>query len=180
MTSAFKGNGSSIEFQSCHDYDEDHEYVCFECNLVRDGKAESYLHDGNAWIDNPLDAIEHLRKHIEHGDMVPNNLIQHLQSVVKNRSFVHQSLMSPGRRFDGSLSGEREHAFHEQWRQEQDPSLGSSMIYSLTHSWGIEDLTTREVAIMSSLVTWLGTNVGFCFLENALRRCGYKIVKDSK
>jgi hypothetical protein len=117
--------------------------------------------------------IVHLKKHVAVGDMVESSLIHRFQSIFKRRSFVHQSLMSPSRRNDGSHSGKRESAFFEQWLHEQ--SEESSMSRQLFESWGIQDETVREVAIMASLIQWLGTNVGFAFLESALKRCGYRI-----
>lgn len=171
----FKGNGSSVEFQSTPNEDSEHDWVCFDCNLVTKNKAEAIYGDGTCWLANTLDAMDHIRLHVECGDMVPNELIKRLQRHLLYTSLVHQSLMSPGRRHDGSLSANRESAFFAQWLHEQ--SDRSPMFLQLLKSWGIEDYTQREVAIMASLVEWLGTNVGFCFLESALRRCGYKVVQ---
>ena len=36
-------------------------------------------------------------------------------------------------------------------------------------------LSTREYRILATFVQWLGTNCGFGFLHEALRRCGYHI-----
>ncbi len=38
----------------------------------------------------------------------------------------------------------------------------------------------RDAVIVATIIQWLGSNIGFCFLEMALRRCGYKIVKIEK
>jgi len=179
MRSAFKGSDSGIEFQHCSGYDEDHDYVCYDCNLVKKGVVASELGDKNAWIANALEAMDHLRSHIGNGDVVPNRLVGDLQEDVKRRMFVHQSLMSPTRRFDGSHSSERENAFHKEWWMENESRFGKSISTLLFNSWGITSPTTREVAIVASLITWLGTNVGFCFVERALKRCGYKIIKDT-
>jgi len=38
-------------------------------------------------------------------------------------------------------------------------------------------ITENDRTIVATVIQWLGTNVGFCFLEAALKRCGLKIVK---
>lgn len=177
---SFKGPASDIEFQDAHDGKEfGYEFTCYDCNLVTRNTAESMFNDGHCRISNVLDAMEHLKKHIAVGDMVEPSLIHRFQSILKRRSFVHQSLYSQGRRKDGSHSGVRENAFFDQWLHEQDDQYSGSMSRKLCESWGVSDETPREVAIMASLIQWLGTNVGFAFLESALKRCGYKIVKDN-
>ncbi|WP_417459061.1 hypothetical protein [Kordiimonas sp.] len=172
----FKGKESDIEFQSCHD--EDHAFACFECCLPEPERQRDGIDwiGESVWMRTSVDAIEHVRQHIANGDRVPNELIRLLQNVMQRQTFVHQSLMSPNRRHDGSRSGERENAFHKQWIHEQD-NYGSPMLENLFASWGIGDATPREVAVVASTIEWLGTNVGFCFLESALRRCGYEIKK---
>lgn len=37
--------------------------------------------------------------------------------------------------------------------------------------------TLRDRIVAATVVQWLGSNVGMSFLEMALKRCGYKIVK---
>jgi hypothetical protein len=41
-------------------------------------------------------------------------------------------------------------------------------------------LTKRERIILATVIQWLGSNIGFCFLETALKNCGYRIVKEDK
>lgn len=175
----FKGQASDVEFQDAHDGSEfGYKFTCYDCNLVTRNQAVALFGDGNCRIANALDAMDHLRLHIAGGDMVPPALVANFQSGLRRQSFVHQSLMSPGRRKDGSHSAKREAAFFEQWLHEQDDQYSPSMARQLCESWGIQDETPREVAIMASLAQWLGTNVGFAFLESALKRCGYRIVSD--
>ncbi len=38
-------------------------------------------------------------------------------------------------------------------------------------------LTMRERIICATLIQWLGTNVGWCFLERCIKRCGYRLVR---
>ncbi len=170
----FKSSQSDIEFQDAHDGKEfGYEFTCYDCNLVTRNEVESMFNDGHCRIANVLDAMDHLRTHIEAGDMVEPSLIHRFQSILKRRSFVHQSLCTPNRR----MSNKREKAFFEQWLHEQRDDGSTPMCRGLFESWGIQDETPREVAIMASLIQWLGTNVGFCFLESALKRCGYRITK---
>jgi hypothetical protein len=37
--------------------------------------------------------------------------------------------------------------------------------------------TERDRIVAATVIQWLGTNCGMCFLGNALERCGYKIEK---
>lgn len=173
---SFKGPVSDIEFQDAHDGKEfGYEFTCYDCNLVTRNTAGSMFNDGHCRISNVLDAMEHLKQHIAVGDMVEPSLIHRFQSILKRRSFVHQTLSSPRRRRDGSPSAKRESAFFEQWLHEQRDDGSTPMCRGMFESWGISDETPREVAIMASLIQWLGTNVGFAFLESALKRCGYRI-----
>ncbi len=38
-------------------------------------------------------------------------------------------------------------------------------------------ITNKERLIVATIIQWLGTNCGFCFLQEALDKAGYKIVK---
>lgn len=93
----------------------------------------------------------------------------------------------------------REHAFALEWERENKPDGGRGL-----SSWGILQalmfdqrsassipapwwhmrarfwITNKEAAIAATVVQWLGTNVGMCFLEKALKACGYKIVRDKE
>lgn len=87
----------------------------------------------------------------------------------------------------------REVAFAEQWKEEHsyldttevlvcfepDPQSNAAL------SWvggmrKVRNITSAERKAVSTIIQWLGSNVGFCFLEMALKRCGYKIVPDEK
>jgi hypothetical protein len=39
------------------------------------------------------------------------------------------------------------------------------------------DLTQPEATAAASAIQWLGTNVGWCWLEETLRECGYALTK---
>jgi hypothetical protein len=171
----FKGPQSDIEFQVAGDDGEEfgYEYTCYDCNLVTRNVVESMFNDGHCRLADTIVSVLHIKKHQSVGDMVPNELIASLQFKLKNIATFHQSSMSPRRRKDGSHSGVREAAFHDQWLHEQ----GSNLLLKLLDGANLGDLSHREATIAATLIQWLGTNVGFCFLENALKRCGYKSTK---
>lgn len=39
-------------------------------------------------------------------------------------------------------------------------------------------ITRNDRIIVATVIQWLGSNVGFSFLEKVLKKCGYKIIKD--
>ena len=165
----FKGPQSDVEFQIAHDQ-EGYEYTCYDCNLVTRNKAEAMFGDGHCRVANTIEAILHVKKHQADGDLIPNDLIAHFQNKITRISTFHQSAKEPIRRNQNA----REKAFFDQWLYEQE----SSLLTNLFQGSGLGDLVShREATIAATLIQWLGTNVGFCFLESALKRCGYKIVK---
>jgi len=50
------------------------------------------------------------------------------------------------------------------------------------NSWSIKGfsfvITQRDAVIVATIIQWLGTNVGMCFLEKALGKAGYKIIQE--
>ena len=85
----------------------------------------------------------------------------------------------------------REKAFHDQWIKENEPNswvnsgqgilqdlfIESDMMNILSPTKVTEVITIRDRKIVATIIQWLGSNVGFCFLQSALALCGYKIVK---
>lgn len=88
-------------------------------------------------------------------------------------------------------------AFAEAWEKECRPSRGINYGYGLVQDlmvvhkprqaaspFGLSGgrmafwLTTRERVIAATVVQWLGTNCGMCFLREVLQRCGLLIVQD--
>ena len=65
----------------------------------------------------------------------------------------------------------REVAFADQWDRENDrKGFGRPVLDAL-----IEDWTNRDAEVAATLIQWLGSNVGFSFLEESLVKCGYSI-----
>lgn len=86
---------------------------------------------------------------------------------------------------------ELERIFHSEWKKE------NKQIPFVNFGWGtLQDLfatppkhwtqkhggfkvliNARDQYIVATVIQWLGTNCGFCFLSNVLRKAGYKIEK---
>jgi hypothetical protein len=167
--SIFKSKHSDIELQFCGDRDEDHDFVCYECLLSKDGGP---LNDGNVWLGNVIDAANHLREHIAAGHLVPNEAIAWIQRDLNHASIIHQSSMNPGRRFDGSFSGYCENVYHTRWLKENQDDINNRLLINLLREAGLGPVTQRDASVAATIVTWLGTNVGRCFVENCLREIG--------
>ncbi len=84
---------------------------------------------------------------------------------------------------------EREQAFHDQWLQENAPvtgvNNGHGILQDLFISRGenmfgrkvIEEINNRDRMIVATVIQWLGSNIGICFLNEALSRFGAKITE---
>jgi hypothetical protein len=93
-------------------------------------------------------------------------------------------------------STDREKAFADAWSATNNPpeflNYGLGTLDYLLHvtegpvteeSLGIWDhrltrtgnLTQEEATAAATVMQWLGTNVGFCMLEEALKACGYTL-----
>lgn len=73
----------------------------------------------------------------------------------------------------------RESAFYEEWKSEHSRSDLLNLLLKpvLRDSKDSKEVSDRERFIVNTIIQWLGTNVGFGFLEEALDRAGYKIVR---
>jgi len=81
----------------------------------------------------------------------------------------------------------REKTFYKHWKKlntNQDAGMLQGLfgiygnplsIFSLK-GWMLR-VTMRERYIVATIIQWLGTNVGWCFLEGVLRDCGYQITQ---
>lgn len=77
----------------------------------------------------------------------------------------------------------RERGFAKQWRHENDLGYHKTNPRSLAdmlmaNEPGFElPLSSRERRTVSTVIQWLGSSVGFDFLNLALKRAGYRIEK---
>ncbi len=86
---------------------------------------------------------------------------------------------------------EREKAFHLNWLHENRPvpfvNNGNGTLsdlfseYSKKHKLNpFIEISDRERTIVATAIQWLGSNVGWGFLENTLKDCGFKIIEAKK
>lgn len=88
-----------------------------------------------------------------------------------------------------------ENAFSQHWQKEnkkqahinfghgilQDLFFERDKQYSPLPTWDVvtclHKVTKMERLIVATVIQWLGSNCGFCWLNEALNKAGYKIVK---
>jgi hypothetical protein len=87
---------------------------------------------------------------------------------------------------------EREKAFYEQWLQENAPVAGVNCGHGILQDLFIEseltgfnrkvieEISNRDRMIVATVIQWLGSNCGMCFLGEALEKFGARIVYDKK
>ena len=86
----------------------------------------------------------------------------------------------------------REVAFAKQWVQENDDGAGcNTLAWLLVKAKGnvccvlekteqLVPYNQQSASVAATVIQWLGSNVGFYFLREALADCGYEIVKKSE
>lgn len=85
---------------------------------------------------------------------------------------------------------EREQAFHDQWQQANAPVSGVNNGHGILQDLFIErgnpmafsrsvreEMSNRDRMIAATVIQWLGSNCGMCFLNEALGRFGAKITE---
>jgi len=86
----------------------------------------------------------------------------------------------------------REMAFYEQWQKENEPRSGVDNGNGILQDLFIEtkvgdplykrwvlEINSRDRLIVATVIQWLGSNVGMCFLYEALKRFNAHIVEKS-
>lgn len=81
--------------------------------------------------------------------------------------------------------GRLEKALAEKWEEDNKPNAGlnfgngtlqdlfcrrGQVLYDMEH-----EITASERMVAATVVQWLGTNIGRCFIESAFRRAGWSI-----
>jgi hypothetical protein len=87
----------------------------------------------------------------------------------------------------------REKAFHDQWLKENEPrgyiNNGHGLLQDLFIEGGLspisprkvlEEINPRDRTIVATVIQWLGSNCGMCFLGEALSRFGATITYKNK
>lgn len=95
-----------------------------------------------------------------------------------------------GRSVSRIKHNDREKAFHDQWLIENEPvghiNNGHGILQDLfidrqgvglSSSKFVHIMTPQDRMIVATIIQWLGSNVGWCFLGESLKRCGYKITQ---
>lgn len=86
-------------------------------------------------------------------------------------------------RLDPKRDNPREVAFAAQWERENERlgATGAILGRLLYTPPKLDTLhVERDRAVAATVVQWLGSNVGFSFMEEALRQCGYRIERIEK
>lgn len=73
-----------------------------------------------------------------------------------------------------SVDTRRERALAKLW-QKQNPPVGSFGIQPVLPAL-VPDCTARDAQVAATVIQWLGSQVGFNFLEEAMAASGYTIV----
>jgi hypothetical protein len=101
------------------------------------------------------------------------------------------------RRLQANADNPREIAFSDQWRREHEHHDLLGLLFSVPcakddpevqngHAlspWSgyyklpLGTPTERDRVIAATLIQWLGSNIGMGLIEQALEKCGYKIVR---
>ena len=109
---------------------------------------------------------------------------EYLEAGSEDKGFCHDRV--------NWTHGNIEKAFYEHWKKENTPVRGinsgngvlqglltvhNGSFYSTTI---VTKVTKRDRFIVATVMQWVGTNVGFCFLRETLRDCGYTITKNKE
>lgn len=95
-----------------------------------------------------------------------------------NRGFMYERTQYTEQGF-----GDLEKAFADTWEAENKKVSGWNQglgilqdLFFRGHNC-VHEVTRMERWVAATVVQWLGTNCGFCFLRNVLKKCGYGIVR---
>lgn len=110
---------------------------------------------------------------------------EELQTIEKKIINEHIESFNQGLFHERIEFNYKEKAFAETWKKENKieshVNQGQGTLQNLMFDRNNEPcyyITKNDRVIVATVIQWLGTNIGFNFLERALKKCGYKIVKD--
>lgn len=114
------------------------------------------------------------------------------RKATRDELHLGRSLHAPRLKYTRKGSTDRERTFAKHWHKHQNylrtllrpcPRQGESKNWT-PWQWAEFDrpvfVTKREAEVAATVIQWLGTNVGFCWLETVLKSCGYSLVKDTQ
>ena len=118
--------------------------------------------------------------------------MKRLQQIVCEKEILKLGGVDKGYKFERTSyeHGDREKIFYKQWKRENVKRVwinqGQGILQNLFHiqpqkwyhayGWKVI-INKRDRYIVATVMQWLGTNCGWCWLEETLRKCGYRIVK---
>lgn len=110
-----------------------------------------------------------------------------IDQIIKENGSKNLGFHTHRLNFDNS---DLENAFSEKWAKENKPdralNYGGGILQDLFYrpeAAGFKlftpkralEITNRDRMVAATVVQWLGSNVGFCFLEECLKKAGYSI-----
>lgn len=93
---------------------------------------------------------------------------------IVHRGFAHSRTLT-GTQFEDAA---REKALADRW-EDDNPPVGSRGTQPVLNAL-IPDCTQRDASVAATVVQWMGSQVGFAFLQEALAQAGLEIVKSPK
>src|ERR1035437_1932254 len=121
--------------------------------------------------------------------------MKRLQTIVSEKEILKLGGVDKGYWLERTKweRGDREKIFYKQWKKENIANPGINQGHgilqdlfcipakSIFKTGGLKVLINkRDRYIVATVIQWLGTNVGWCWLEETLRKCGYRITKIDK
>lgn len=121
--------------------------------------------------------------------------MKRLQQTISDNEILKLGGVDKGYKFDRTKHehGEREKSFYNHWKKENRKlsyiNFGQGVLQDL---FAVVDdrrlfwrnlrgfkviINRRDRYIVATVMQWLGTNCGWCFLQETLKSCGYRIVK---
>lgn len=96
-----------------------------------------------------------------------------------NRPLIHRGFAHTRTLQTGPFSDtKREKALSDKW-EEDNPPPGQFGVQPVLNAL-VPDCTQRDAMVAATVVQWLGSQVGFSFLNEALASVGYEIVQRQK
>lgn len=98
---------------------------------------------------------------------------------------IKNGKINKGRFYRRIEFNDREKAFADLWQEENRKKIyknsGQGILQDLFIDYKINIIINPIIRyIVATIIQWLGSNCGWWFLGEALKRCGYKIVKMEK
>jgi len=109
---------------------------------------------------------------------------EELRSIENSVINEHIESFNEGLFYERTKTNDREKAFSDLWKKENKIeswiNQGQGTLQNIVigkDNVPLFYITKNDRIIVATVVQWLGTNIGFNFLERALKKCGYKIIE---